>query len=124
MYLDILLDHQISLLYGTGNPSAKYFHKHKQFEIHRNTPYPTKPPTSSNSDMGIESDGHFLYSYHANSETRCRTTSAVGRKHSLPLAVWKNFERRGLCPDRPLHTCMHWENKDARYGDDMYQSGT
>lgn len=59
MYLDILLDHQIFLLHGTGNLSAKYFHKHKQFEIHRNTPYPTIPPTSSNSDMDVESDGHF-----------------------------------------------------------------
>lgn len=59
MYLDILLDHQISLLHGTENLSAKHFQKHKQFEIHRNTPYPTIPPTSSNSNMEHESDGHF-----------------------------------------------------------------
>lgn len=36
----------------------------------------------------------------------------------------EDLQQRALCPDRPLRTCMSWENKDAYHEEDLYQSGT
>lgn len=36
----------------------------------------------------------------------------------------EDLQQRALCPNRPLRTCMSWENKDAYHEEELYQSGT
>lgn len=36
----------------------------------------------------------------------------------------EDLQQRALCPNRPLRTCMSWENKDARHEEELYQTGT